>query len=158
MPLLGKQRLSEEFRTDFCVIPNASVLQTDNGHISKWDQARKSELTRILMSKSIRYCYQDTSYADPDKGTHVQFNLTDSNITAPFLTHGNTTTTVSHPQPSVPADHNDWPAIGLSTGLGPKNRNSDAHFHGADVITRTIPENKFNELRDRIISDTHFWN
>jgi hypothetical protein len=70
-PLLGKQRVSEESRTDFSFIPNALVLQTNNGHISKWDQARKSELTRILMSKSIRYCYQDTSYADPDKGMSV---------------------------------------------------------------------------------------
>ncbi len=125
---------------------------------SKLDQARESELTRILMSKSIRYCYQDTSYADPDNGIHVQFNLTDSNITTPFTTHGNNTTTVSHPQPPVPSDQNNWPAIGFSTGLGPKNRNSDAHFHGADVTTRTDQDNKFNELRDCIISDTHFWN
>jgi hypothetical protein len=158
VPLLGKQTVSEEARTDFSFIPNASVLQTNNGHISKWDQARESELARILMSKSIRYYYQDTSYADPDKGIHVQFNLTDSNITAPFPTHGNNTTTVSHPQPPVPSDHNDWSAIGFSTGLGPKNRNSDAHFHGAYITTRTIQDNKFNELHDRIISDTHFWN
>jgi hypothetical protein len=67
VPLLGKQ-VSEESRTDFCFIPDASDLQTNNGYISKWDQARESELTRILMSKSIRYCYQDTSYTDPDKG------------------------------------------------------------------------------------------
>ena len=107
VPLLGKQRVSEESRTDSSFIPNASVLQTNNGHISRWDQARESELARILMSKSIRYCYQDTSYADPDKGIHVQFNLTDSNITAPFPTHGNNTTTVSQPQPPVPSDHND---------------------------------------------------
>jgi hypothetical protein len=156
--LLGKQRVSEKARTHFSFIPNASALQTNNGHISKWDQARESELTKILMSKSIRYCYQDTSYADPDNGIHVQFNLTNSNITAPFPTHGNNTTTVSHPEPPVPSDQNDWPAIGFNTGLGPKNRNSDAHLQGADVTTRTIPDNKFNELRDCIISDTHFWN
>ena len=54
VPLLGKQRVSEESRTDFSFIPNASDLQTNNGYISKWDQARESELTRILMSKSIR--------------------------------------------------------------------------------------------------------
>ncbi len=44
VPLLGKQRVSEESRTDFSFIPNASDLQTNNGHISKWDQARESEL------------------------------------------------------------------------------------------------------------------
>ncbi len=158
VPLLGKQRVSEESRTDFSFIPNASVLQTNNGHISKWDQARESELTRILMTKSIRYCYQDTSYADHDKGIHVRFNLTDSNITAPFPTHGNNTATVSHPQPPVPSDHNDWPAIGFSTGLGPKNRIIDVHFHEANATTRAIADTKFNKLHDRIISDTHFWN
>ena len=156
VPLLGKQRVSEEARTDFSFIPNASVLQTNNDHISKWDQARESELTKILMSKSIRYCYQDTSYADPDNGIHVQFNLTNSNITAPFPTHGNNTTTVSHPEPPVPSDQNNWPAIGFNTGLGPKNQNSDAHFQEDDATTRTIPDNKFNELRDCIKSDTHF--
>jgi hypothetical protein len=88
----------------------------------------------------------------------LQLNLTDSYITAQCLTHGNNTNTVSHPQPPVPSGHNDCPVIGFSTGLGPKNRNFDAHFHGADVTTRTIPNNKFNELRDRIMSDTHFWN
>jgi hypothetical protein len=155
VPLLRKQRVSEESRTDFSFIPNASDLQTNNGHISKWDPARESELTRILMSKSIRYCHQDISYADPDKGIHVQihnglqFNLTDSNITAQCLTHGNNTSTVSH---------NDCHVIGFSTGLGPKNRNIDVHFHGADVTTRAIPDTKFNELHDRIKSDTHFWN
>ncbi len=40
VPLLGKQRVSKESRTDFSFIPNASDLQTNNGHISKWDQAR----------------------------------------------------------------------------------------------------------------------
>jgi hypothetical protein len=150
----GVRRISSRFQPHH----NVSVLQTNNGHISKWDQARKSELTRILMSKSIRYCYQDTSYADPDKGIHVQFNLTDSNITAPFPTHGDNTTTVSHPQPPVPSDHNDWPAIGFSTELGPKNRIIAVHFHEANATTRAIPDTKFNELHDRIISDTHFWN
>jgi hypothetical protein len=72
--LLGKQRVPEESRTDSISIPNASDLLTNIGHISKWDQARESELTKILMSKSIRYCYQDTSYADPDKGIHMQFH------------------------------------------------------------------------------------
>jgi hypothetical protein len=76
-------------RTDSNSIPNASDLQANNGHISKWDQARESELTKILMSKSIRYCYQDTSYADPDKGIYMQFhnglqiNLTDSKTPLP---------------------------------------------------------------------------
>jgi hypothetical protein len=68
---------------------NASDLQTNNGHISKWDHTRESEFTKILMSKSIRYCYKDTSYADPDKGTYMQFHnglqfdLTDSKTPLP---------------------------------------------------------------------------
>jgi hypothetical protein len=53
VPLLGNQRVSEESRTDSKLIPHASDLQTNNSHISKWDQARESELTKILMSKSI---------------------------------------------------------------------------------------------------------
>jgi hypothetical protein len=156
----GVRRISNRFKPH----PNASDLQTNNGHISKWEQARESEFTKILMSKSIRYCYQDTSYADPDKGIHLQmhnglqFNLTNSNITAQCLTPGNNTSTVSHPQPPVPSGHNDHPAIGFSTGLGPKNRYIDVHFHGTDVTTRAIPDTKFNELHNLIKGDTHFWN
>jgi hypothetical protein len=48
--LLGKQRVSEESRTDLHYILNASDLQTNNGHISIWEQARESEFSKILMS------------------------------------------------------------------------------------------------------------
>jgi hypothetical protein len=61
MSLLGKQRVSEESQT------TATDLQTNEDHISKWKEARESELTSILMSKSILYSYQDTSYANPDR-------------------------------------------------------------------------------------------
>ncbi len=88
----------------------------------------------------------------------LQFKLTNSNIKAQCLTPGNNTSTVSHPQPPVPSGRNDRPVIGFSTGLGPKNRYIDVHFHGAGVTTRAIPDTKFNKLYDRIKSDTHFWN
>jgi hypothetical protein len=55
--LLGKQRVSEESQ-------NTTDLLINEGHISKWKQARDSELTRIMMTKSIRYSYQDTSHVD----------------------------------------------------------------------------------------------
>ncbi len=168
--LLGKQRVSEESRTDLNHILNASDLQTNNDHISKWEQARESEFTtkilmsKILMSKSIRYGYQDTSYADPDKSIHLQmhnelqFNWTNSNISAQCPTPGNNASTVSHPQPPVPSGHNDRSVRGFSTGFGPKNQHIDVHFHGTDVTTRAIPDTKFNELHNLIKSDTHFWN
>ncbi len=88
----------------------------------------------------------------------LQFNLTNSKITAQCLTPGNNTSTVSHPQAPVPSGHNDRPVIGFSTGLGPKNRYIDVHFHGTDVTTRALPDKKFNELHNLIKGDTYFWN
>jgi hypothetical protein len=162
--LLGKQRVSKESRTNLHHILNAPDLQTNEDHISRWEQARENEFGRILMSNSIRYCYQDTSHADPDRtkriymqmdnGLHI--NLTNSNITTLCPIPGNNASTISHPQQSVPSGNNDRTVIGFNTELGPKHRYIDVHFHGTDVTTRAIPETRFNELHNTVKDDTHF--
>jgi hypothetical protein len=165
--LLGKQRVSEESRTNLHHILNAPDLQTNEDHISKWEQARESEFRRVLMSKSIRYCYQDTSYADPDRtksiylqidnGLQISLMNSNSNITALCSIPGNNASAVSYPQQSVPSGNYDRTVIGFNTEHTPKNRYIDAHFHGADVTTREIPKARFNELHNTIKDDTHFW-
>jgi hypothetical protein len=57
VPYLGKQRVSEESRTNL-----NHVL-----HALKWRQVRETEFERMLMSDSILYCYKDASHIDPDR-------------------------------------------------------------------------------------------
>ncbi len=145
VPLLGKQRVFEESRTNLHHILNAPDSQTNEDHISRWaHQARESEFGRILMSNSIRYCYQDISHADPDlqMDNGLQINLTNSNIKALCPLPGNDASTVSHPQQSVPSGNNDRTVIGFNTELGFKTRYIDVRIS----IELMSPHEQFQKL------------
>ena len=177
VPLLGKQRVSEESRTNL-----NHVL-----HALKWRQVRETEFERMLMSESILYCYEDASHIDPnrtrmclqvDNGTQLNpthlnicelLDKTESNRLLDTMTQSPISTPVIHyvrqtdfrserlyqmkkrrytaPESSMQMETAVQPAY------APKNT---IHFHEADFYTRAIPTTRYNELLNAINKTTHF--
>ncbi len=176
--LLRKQRVSEESRTNLHHNLNAPDLQTNEDHISKWEQARKSEFRRILMSKSIIKVRSSFTRgnATATKTRHTPIHIAPkayickwimdsksiwrTRTSQHYVQYLETTQgpSVCYPLQSGPSGNNGCTIIGFKTEHTPKNRYIDVHFHGTDVTTRAIPEARFNELHNTIKDDTHFWN
>ena len=72
-----------------------------------------------------------------------------------------------HLSATIGSFNNDRAAIGFNTDHAPKNRyrHIDVHFYEADVVTREIPEARYNELyslnliipRQTVTSETSRW-